>query len=205
MKPRRKLAISLAVAAALGAGIFANRLQVLQYSLGWHTDFKYPRDPNRPVPWMNGPPATVQPTSRRPPNIIVIMADDLGSNDVSTLGGGQSAEGVPTPNIDANAREGVRFDQGYAAAPVCTVLRVALMTGRYPWRFGVSYNGGKWFEPSKYLTDYFTDEAVTAIKRKKNQPFFMFLAHWGVHTPLTTAHPAISVFRMSTSLTEAGS
>ena len=51
-------------------------------------------------------------------------------------------------------------------------------------RFGVSYNGGKWFEPAKYLTDYFTDEAVTAIKRNKNQPFFMYLAHWGVHTPL---------------------
>ena len=51
-------------------------------------------------------------------------------------------------------------------------------------RFGVSFNAGKWFEPSKYLTDYFTDEAVSAIKKNKNQPFFMFLAHWGVHTPL---------------------
>jgi uncharacterized sulfatase len=51
-------------------------------------------------------------------------------------------------------------------------------------RFGVSYNGGKWFEPAKYLTDYFTDEAVTAIRRNKNQPFFLYLAHWGVHTPL---------------------
>jgi uncharacterized sulfatase len=51
-------------------------------------------------------------------------------------------------------------------------------------RFGVSYNGGKWFEPSKYLTDYYTDEAVTAIKRNKNRPFFLYLAHWGVHTPL---------------------
>jgi uncharacterized sulfatase len=48
----------------------------------------------------------------------------------------------------------------------------------------VSYNGGKWFEPSKYLTDYYTDEAVTAIKRNKNRPFFLYLAHWGVHTPL---------------------
>jgi uncharacterized sulfatase len=51
-------------------------------------------------------------------------------------------------------------------------------------RFGVSYNAGKWFEPNKYLTDYFTDEAVTAIQRNKNQPFFLYLAHWGVHTPL---------------------
>jgi uncharacterized sulfatase len=51
-------------------------------------------------------------------------------------------------------------------------------------RFAVSYNGGKWFEPAKYLTDYFTDEAITAIKRNKNRPFFLYLAHWGVHTPL---------------------
>ena len=51
-------------------------------------------------------------------------------------------------------------------------------------RFGVSYQGGKWFEPSKYLADYYTDEAITAIQRNKDQPFFMYLAHWGVHTPL---------------------
>jgi len=51
-------------------------------------------------------------------------------------------------------------------------------------RFGVSYNGGKWFEPSKYMADYYTDEAITAIKRNRNQPFFLYLAHWGVHTPL---------------------
>jgi arylsulfatase A-like enzyme len=51
-------------------------------------------------------------------------------------------------------------------------------------RFGVSYNAGPWFEPARYLTDYFTDEAVNAIKDNKNRPFFLYLAHWGVHTPL---------------------
>jgi uncharacterized sulfatase len=51
-------------------------------------------------------------------------------------------------------------------------------------RFGVSYNAGKWFEPAKYLADYYTDEAVAAIKKNRNRPFFMYLAHWGVHTPL---------------------
>jgi uncharacterized sulfatase len=54
-------------------------------------------------------------------------------------------------------------------------------------RFGVSYNGGKWFEPAKYLADYYTDEAVQAIRKNKNRPFFMYLAHWGVHTPLQAA------------------
>ena len=51
-------------------------------------------------------------------------------------------------------------------------------------RFAVSYNGGKWFEPSKYLADYYTDEAVNAIRKNKNRPFFLYLAHWGVHTPM---------------------
>jgi uncharacterized sulfatase len=51
-------------------------------------------------------------------------------------------------------------------------------------RFGVSYNGGKWFEPAKYLADYYTDEAVQVIENNKDRPFFLYLAHWGVHTPL---------------------
>ena len=257
---------------------------------------------------MPGPATAETPTAQRPPNIIVILADDLGINDVSTHGGGHGALGVPTPAIDSLARDGVRFDHGYAAAAVCTVSRAALLTGRYPWRFGVeftptpgamaqvagalygdvqrlhpttvdtglagqvkdfnelgmpaseitvaellkargyhtvhigkwhlgstptmrpnnqgfdeslfmesglylpvddprvvnsrqdfdpidaflwpnmrfgvSYNGGTWFEPGRYLTDYFTDEAVKTIRHNRHRPFFLYLAHWGVHTPL---------------------
>lgn len=308
MKIRKALGIGALALAGVAALAYANRLLILQYSLGWLTDIQHPRDANRPVPWIAGPSTPDQPPTSRPPNIIVILADDLGYNDVSTNGGGHTAEGAPTPNIDGLAREGVQFVQGYAGAAVCTVSRAALLTGRYPWRFGVeftptpgamarvagdlyadpdrlypiiidqqkasqaksfndlglpaseltlaellkargyhtlhigkwhlgstpemrpnnqgfdetlfmesglylpendprvvnskqtfdpidkflwpnmrfgvSYNAGSWFEPSKYLTDYFTDEAVTAIARNKNRPFFLFLAHWGVHTPL---------------------
>ncbi|WP_421956562.1 sulfatase [Polaromonas sp.] len=308
MKIRTALITTAVVVAGLTALAYANRIYLLQYSLGWYTDIMHPRDANHPVPWATGPATADKPVEQRPPNIIVILADDMGFNDVTTYGGGYAQQGVPTPNIDSIARDGVRFDQGYAGAAVCTVSRAALMTGRYPWRFGVeftptpgamarvagelyfnpnsphqaivddqkaraaknfndlgmpaseqtvaellkargyhnihigkwhlgstpemrpnnqgfdeslfmesglylpekdanvvnakqdfdpidkflwpnmrfgvSYNGGKWFEPSKYLTDYFTDEAVTAIKRNRNQPFFMYLAHWGVHTPL---------------------
>ncbi|MFC6282669.1 MULTISPECIES: sulfatase [Polaromonas] len=308
MKIRTALITTAVVVAGLTALAYANRIYLLQYSLGWYTDIMHPRDANHPVPWATGPATADKPVAQRPPNIIVILADDMGFNDVTTYGGGYAQQGVPTPNIDSIARDGVRFDQGYAGAAVCTVSRAALMTGRYPWRFGVeftptpgamarvagelyfnpnsphqvivddqkaraaknfndlgmpaseqtvaellkargyhnihigkwhlgstpemrpnnqgfdeslfmesglylpekdanvvnakqdfdpidkflwpnmrfgvSYNGGKWFEPSKYLTDYFTDEAVTAIKRNRNQPFFMYLAHWGVHTPL---------------------
>lgn len=308
MKLRKTLISAAVVMAGLSALAYVNRVHILTYGLGWKQDIQHPRDPNHPVPWMTGPAQADQPLAKRPPNIVIILADDLGFNDVTTYGGGYAKLGVPTPNIDSIARDGVRFDQGYAGSAICTVSRAALMTGRYPWRFGlaftplpgamgrvmerldadyahlypvivhkdkigqakdwdegglptseqtiaellkargyhnihigkwhlgnaprflpnnhgfheslnmesglylpqndpnvvnskqdfdpidkflwpsmrfgVSYNGGKWFEPSKYLTDYFTDEAVTAIKRNKNQPFFLYLAHWGVHTPL---------------------
>ncbi len=308
MRLNNKWGIGMLVLASSLTVVYLNRLHIFKYSLGWYTDIKYPRDANKPVPWQAGPDTADKPVHARPPNIIIILADDLGINDVTTRGGGHAAEGVPTPNIDSIARDGVRFDQGYAGAPVCTVSRAALLTGRYPWRFGVeftptpgamarvagtlyadadrlhpvfvdkvkaeaskdfnelgmpasevtvaealqargyhtlhigkwhlgstsemrpnnqgfnetlfmesglhlpvnspdvqnsrqdfdpidkflwpnmrfgvSYNAGKWFEPAKYLADYYTDEAIAAIKKNRNRPFFMYLAHWGVHTPL---------------------
>jgi uncharacterized sulfatase len=305
---RHKLLIALVALPLLAVLGYSQRMLILQYSLGWYTDIRHPRAPHRTVPWVQGPAQASQPLAQRPPNVIVILADDLGYNDVTTYGGGRAAQGVPTPGIDAIAHDGVRFDQGYAGSAVCTVSRAALLTGRYPWRFGVeftptpgamarvagelyadpdrlypvvidrdkagrakdfddlglppseitlakllksrgyhtmhigkwhlgstpemrpnnqgfdetlfmesglylpqddpgvvnskqdfdpidrflwpnmrfgvSYNGGSWFEPSQYLTDYFTQEAVNAIRRNRNQPFFLYLAHWGVHTPL---------------------
>jgi hypothetical protein len=88
---------------------------------------------------MGQPHETLPPATQRAPNIIVILVDDLGINDVTMHGGGRGAEGVPTPNIDAIAKAGVRFDQAYAGSAVCTVSRAALLTGRYPWRFGVEF------------------------------------------------------------------
>ena len=51
-------------------------------------------------------------------------------------------------------------------------------------QFAASYNNGELFEPGGYLTDYWTDEAEKVIRANRNQPFFLYLAHWGVHTPL---------------------
>ncbi|MCA6295951.1 MAG: sulfatase-like hydrolase/transferase, partial [Phenylobacterium sp.] len=70
------------------------------------------------------------------PNIIVIIADDLGFGDTGAYGSPQ----VKTPHIDALARDGVRFTQGYVAHPVCAPSRAALMTGRYQTRFGYEFN-----------------------------------------------------------------
>ena len=263
--------------------------------------------PTRGVAWDSGPDPAGQPEAERPPNIVVILADDLGWNDLSWLGGGVAGGTVPTPNIDSLAREGVHFANGYAANGTCAPSRAALMTGRYSTRFGfeftptppnfstmvpllgstrrgvlrttrvedvgpsipyadmgvpaaeitlaellkpagyhnvhigkwhlglsggmaprdqgfdesllmrsglylpenhadvvnskqdfdgidrflwramqfsASFNGGPEFEPGGYLTDYYTDQAVQVIEANRERPFFLYLAHWAVHTPL---------------------
>jgi arylsulfatase A-like enzyme len=72
------------------------------------------------------------------PNVIVIMADDLGYSDVSAYG----VRRVPTPNIDRIGTDGVIFTDGYVTAPVCGPSRAGLMTGRYQTRFGFEFNNG---------------------------------------------------------------
>ena len=67
----------------------------------------------------------------RPPNIIVILADDLGNADL-----GYRGSDIKTPNIDALAKGGVQLES-FHAMPVCTPARAALMTGRYPMRYGL--------------------------------------------------------------------
>lgn len=246
--------------------------------------------------------------SERPPNIVLILADDLGWNDISMNGPNPTTE---TPHIDALAEGGVTFTQGYAANATCAPSRAALMSGRYGTRFGFEFtptptgfmpivglvsdtrdrplmppgisntetaeleyaemgmpasevtlaevlkdkgyhtvhigkwhlgntngmaaheqgfaesllmasglygraddedviqarqefdpidrflwsamrfaarfNGGPLFEPPRYLTDYYTDEAVKVIEANKDRPFFLYLAHWAPHTPLQAA------------------
>lgn len=64
------------------------------------------------------------------PNVIVILADDMGVGDISAYG----ATAISTPNLDKLAREGVMFNQGYASSATSTPSRYALMTGEYPWK-----------------------------------------------------------------------
>ncbi len=82
--------------------------------------------------------ATSRPVAAVRPNIIVILADDLGYGDVSTYLKGRFS----TPNIDRIGREGVVFRQGYVSAPICSPSRAALMTGRHQQRFGFEFNNG---------------------------------------------------------------
>lgn len=73
----------------------------------------------------------------RRPNVIVMIADDLGSGDVSCL----FRKTVPTPNLDRLARSGVTFAQGYVTMSLCAPSRAGYFTGRYPQRFGFEDNG----------------------------------------------------------------
>ena len=269
----------------------------------WTRDVGPPRD----VAWQRGPDTAAAPPAERPPNIVLILADDMGWNDVSTHGGGAGGGTVQTPNIDALAREGVDFTTGYAANATCAPSRAAILSGRYGTRFGfeftptpalmgpvldivtsaspverrrslanpafervaledmgmpaseitlaetlktagyhtvhigkwhvgetngmaaydqgfdeslamggmfflpedhpdvvnskqefdpidrflwtmggygVRYNGGPTFEPRGHVTDYYTDEAVRVIEANRHRPFFLYLAHWAIHTPL---------------------
>ena len=70
------------------------------------------------------------------PNIILLLADDLGSGELGFQGNSQ----IPTPHIDSVAENGVKFSQAYVTAPNCSPSRAGLLTGRIPTRFGYEFN-----------------------------------------------------------------
>lgn len=304
---KRILLIILAIIVGAGALGFYFRKEIILF-LVTRAD-RAEIAPYEPVAWMQGPAAAVTAPSDRPPNIIFILVDDLGINDLTTFGGGLAGGRVPTPNIDALAARGANFSTAYSGTGTCAPSRAMLLTGRYPTRtgfeftptpngmgrivtmianddtrgrpkvgydrkaaatlpdfedqglpgsevtiaemlkekgyhtvhigkwhlgnsgdfhpnaqgfdeslimtgllhlpaddpevvnakvdsdpidkflwargdFSTSYNGGPNFAPGGYLADYWTEESLKVIEANKNQPFFLYLAHWGVHTPL---------------------
>lgn len=308
MRTRTK-ALLAAAALLLAAGLsgWLWRVELLLAGVEVLADRRTPVGPTRQVHWQQGPAAAQAPAAERPPNILLILADDLGWNDLSFNGGGLAGGTVKTPHIDSLAAEGVNFTQGYAANATCAPSRAALLSGRYSTRFGFEFtptpdsmmpmmriiggasgrdgppvihneqavglpyedmgmppsevtlaellqgrgyhsvhigkwhlgrsngmapreqgfdesllmtsglygrkddpsivqsrqdfdpidlflwralkfaaqhNGGPAFEPPRYLTDYYTDEAVRVIEANKNRPFFLYLAHFAPHTPL---------------------
>ncbi len=74
--------------------------------------------------------AAAAPAAR--PNVLVIVADDLGYGDIGVHGG----RAVPTPHLDALAAAGTRFTDGYVSAPYCSPSRAGFLPGRYQTRFG---------------------------------------------------------------------
>lgn len=303
------IGLSLLVVVILGLCVWNFRVPLLLWGVGVMMESQFEIGPTQQIAWQQGPESSVEESTGRPPNIVLILADDLGWNDL-TLTGGVAGGTVPTPNIDSIAADGVHFTQGYAANATCAPSRAALMSGRYATRFGYEFTPtppmmmpmlmlmagtqaqgrppsvvnddaralpfadmgmppseitlaellrgqgyrtlhiGKWhlgrsggmnplaqgfdesllmasglygrlddadviqarqsfdpidrflwramrfaatfndgpaFEPPRYLTDYYTDEAVKAIKANRNRPFFLYFAHWTPHTPLQAA------------------
>jgi arylsulfatase A-like enzyme len=302
----QKVLIAIFVVAVSASIAWQNRVSLIVWAAPIVINFN-DVPPNIPIEWPQGPAKADLPPGERSPNIIFIMADDMGFNDVSLYNGGAGDGSVMTPNIDALAQQGVRFDNGYAANAVCAPSRATALTGRYSTRFGFEYTPifklgpvifkwiqdtdpgplpvfinteiadslppleelgmeteqitiaealktedyytaliGKWhlgsvgdmrpqaqgfddslelagslylpedhpdvvnakmleegvekmvwatgtykarfngneFEPDGYLTDYYTREAVKVIEANRNRPFFLYLAHWGIHNPL---------------------
>jgi arylsulfatase A-like enzyme len=93
---------------------------VLLFLTGWQTEMQAQRQPGQK------------------PNILVIVADDLGYADI----GANGCQDVPTPHIDSIAKNGVRFTNGYVSGPYCSPTRAGLLTGRYQQRFGHEFNPG---------------------------------------------------------------
>ena len=102
---------------------------------GLHTDAA----PNQAVHWSTASADPKAGDGPRPPNIVLIVADDLGYNDLSIDGGGVAGDAVPTPNINSIAANGIRFNRSYAGNATCSPSRAALLTGRYPTRFGFEF------------------------------------------------------------------
>ncbi|POY36603.1 sulfatase [Solitalea longa] len=78
---------------------------------------------------------TAKEQAAQKPNVIVILADDLGYHDLSSFGN----DVLKTPNIDSLGTEGTRFTQAYSSAPICSPSRAGLVTGRYQQRFGFEF------------------------------------------------------------------
>lgn len=306
-----KATLSIAALVLLLGWVYQQQTALLLWLVKFKNTHLYEVAPTQQIGWDEGPETAAETAASRQPNMIVIVADDLGYNDLSTFGGGVAGGRVQTPHIDRLAQEGAVFSQSYSGAATCAPSRAMLMTGRYPTRTGFAFtpmvNGmgpliarisqaidtglpparlnaqaaatkppfeqqglppeevtlaevlqadgyhtvhiGKWhlgrnlgmapheqgfdesllmasglylpedhpevvnarlpfdpidqflwasmtyaasfnsgdedrFEPGGYLTDYWTDEAIRAIDANQNRPFFLYLAHWGVHSPL---------------------
>ncbi len=306
---KRSARWSLAIIASLlllGSVAYINREAVVLKALSFAVKQRMPVGPFQEVSWSTGIDPEGRSPGERPPNIVLILADDLGWNDLTFGGGGVAGGTVPTPHIDSIAQQGVSFSNGYAANGTCAPSRAAIMSGRYGTRFGfeftptppgmmrlaalaprdparlrqtisypdaesvayenmgmpaaeitiaelladrgyhtahigkwhlgraagmapqdqgfqesllmasglylpedhpdvvnskqdfdpidrflwavmrfaASFNGSDAFEPDRYLTDYYTEQAVKVIAANKDRPFFLYLAHWAPHTPL---------------------
>lgn len=138
-KPARVVAIVLAVVAVLAGAAWLMRTQIMLKMVEIAADRRTPVGPLQAIEWATGPDPEGRSVDERPPNVVVILADDLGWNDLTFGGGGVAGGTVPTPNIDSIARDGATFSAGYSGNGTCAPSRAAIMSGRYGTRFGFEF------------------------------------------------------------------
>ncbi len=132
-----------------------------------------------------------EPATDRPPNVVLILADDLGYGDLACYG----AKDLKTPQIDSIVAAGMRFDRFYANCPVCSPTRASILTGRYPDLVGVpgvirtnpSDNWGKLTRSAVLLP--------AVLKTKGYESAIIGKWHLGLSAPDTPLDRGFDVFR----------
>lgn len=122
-----------------------------------------------PAPAAAAAPARTPATQQRP-NIIVILADDMGFSDIGSFGGE-----IPTPNIDALAANGIRFTQFYNAAR-CSPSRASLLTGLYPHQTGLGHLAGRTLPNAQGVRGELLTRGVTAAEVLGASGYFTAMA-----------------------------
>ncbi len=112
--------------------------------------------------------------TQQKPNILFVFIDDMGYADLGSYGNTE----VKTPQIDQLANEGIRFTQFYVNAPICSPSRVAVTTGQYPPRWGItSYIDSRAHNKQRDMNDYLKKEAPTVARELSKAGYYT--AHIG--------------------------
>ena len=119
-----------------------------------------------------------------PPNIVVVLADDLGWGDPQSY---QPESKIPTPNIDRLAREGMRFTDAHSPSSVCTPTRYGLLTGRYAWRTWLTSGVLDGFGPP--LIEAGQDTVASLLKRSGYRTAAVGKWHLGMRWLDTSGNP----------------
>lgn len=126
------------------------------------------------------------------PNVIVILADDLGYGDLGCYGSKINA----TPNIDALARGGLRFTDFHSAGAMCSPTRASILTGRYPQRFGRMFDGALSGTTQRHLGLPLEATTIAELLRKNGYSTGCFGKwHLGYQTPLLPTRQGFDLFR----------
>ena len=140
--------------------------------------------------------AQQQPQDEQPqpkPNIVVILADDMGTNEIGCYGG----TNISTPNIDRLAREGVRMTNNYASMSMSVPIRASLYTGLYPTHHGSYQNHKATYSHVKSAPHYLTDLGYRVGRAGKDHPanqpkVYPFEKIDGFTVNCVASHPAVS-------------